>query len=180
MLCDHLGIKNYTVNVGPAINGVLDSIHENAADIEVTEQATTNLPARIRMATLYAVSQSVNGRVANTCNLSETLLSWETRWGDAVGDFAPLADLTVDEVKAIGYELGLPKDLIEKIPAVGLCESTDEDALGFKYSVMDQYIRTGKISDKEIKKKIDDRVEKYRFKRMPISYYKTDMKRYVD
>lgn len=62
MLCDHLGIKNYTVNVGPAINGVLDSIHENAADIEVTEQATTNLPARIRMATLYAVSQSVNGR----------------------------------------------------------------------------------------------------------------------
>lgn len=180
MLCDHLGIKNYTVNVGAAINGVLDSIHKNAADIEVTEQTTTNLPARIRMATLYAVSQSVNGRVANTCNLSETLLSWETRWGDAVGDFAPLADLTVEEVKAIGYELGLPKELIEKIPSDGLCGSTDEDALGFKYAVMDRYIRTGEIDDKDIKKKIDNRVERYRFKRMPIPYYKTSMERYVD
>lgn len=180
MLCDHLGIKNYTVNVGPAINGVLDSIHENAADIEVTEQTTTNLPARIRMATLYAVSQSVNGRVANTCNLSETLLSWETRWGDAVGDFAPLADLTVDEVKAIGYELGLPKELIEKIPSDGLCGSTDEDALGFKYAVMDRYIRTGEIEDKQIKHVIDKRVEKYRFKRMPIPFYQTGLKRYVD
>lgn len=180
MLCDHLGIKNYTVNVGPAINGVLDSIHENAADIEVTEQTTTNLPARIRMATLYAVSQSVNGRVANTCNLSETLLSWETRWGDAVGDFAPLADLTVDEVKAIGYELGLPKELIEKIPSDGLCGSTDEDALGFKYAVMDRYIRTGEIEDKQIKHVIDKRVEKYRFKRMPIPFYQTGLKRYLD
>lgn len=180
MLCDHLGIKNYTVNVGPAINGVLDSIHENATDIEVTEQTTTNLPARIRMATLYAVSQSVNGRVANTCNLSETLLSWETRWGDAVGDFAPLADLTVDEVKAIGYELGLPKELIEKIPSDGLCGSTDEDALGFKYAVMDRYIRTGEIEDKQIKHVIDKRVEKYRFKRMSIPFYQTGLKRYVD
>ena len=180
MLCDHLGIKNYTVNVGLAINGVLDSIHENVADIEVTEQTTTNLPARIRMATLYAVSQSVNGRVANTCNLSETLLSWETRWGDAVGDFAPLADLTVDEVKAIGYELGLPKELIEKIPSDGLCGSTDEDALGFKYAVMDRYIRTGEIEDKQIKHVIDKRVEKYRFKRMSIPFYQTGLKRYVD
>lgn len=180
MLCDHLGIKNYTVNVGAAITGVLDSIHKNAADIEVTEQTTTNLPARIRMATLYAVSQSVNGRVANTCNLSETLLSWETRWGDAVGDFAPLADLTVEEVKAVGYELGLPKELIEKIPSDGLCGSTDEDALGFKYAVMDRYIRTGEIDDKQIKHVIDKRVERYRFKRMPIPFYQTGLKRYVD
>lgn len=180
MLCDHLGIKNYTVNVGAAINGVLDSIHKNATDIEVTEQTTTNLPARIRMATLYAVSQSVNGRVANTCNLSETLLSWETRWGDAVGDFAPLADLTVEEVKAVGYELGLPKELIEKIPSDGLCGSTDEDALGFKYAVMDRYIRTGEIDDKQIKHVIDKRVERYRFKRMPIPFYQTGLKRYVD
>ena len=148
--------------------------------VSPTPQTTTNLPARIRMATLYAISQSVNGRVANTCNLSETLLSWETRWGDAVGDFAPISDLTVKEVKAIGYELGLPNELIEKIPSDGLCGSTDEDALGFKYSVMDRYIRTGEIDDKDIKKKIDNRVEKYRFKRMPIPYYKTGMERYVD
>ena len=132
------------------------------------------------MATLYAVSQSVNGRVANTCNLSETLLSWETRWGDAVGDFSPLADLTVEEVKAIGHALGLPKDLVEKVPADGLCGNTDEDALGFKYAVMDKYIRTGKIDDLEIKNKINERVKKYRFKRMQIPYFKSGLDRFVD
>lgn len=177
MLVDFLNITRITCNIEGAVNEVLDSFE---GVVSPTPQTTTNLPARIRMATLYAISQSVNGRVANTCNLSETLLSWETRWGDAVGDFAPISDLTVKEVKAIGYELGLPNELIEKIPSDGLCGSTDEDALGFKYSVMDRYIRTGEIDDKDIKKKIDNRVEKYRFKRMPIPYYKTGMERYVD
>lgn len=177
MLVDFLDITRITCNIEGAVNEVLDSFE---GVVSPTPQTTTNLPARIRMATLYAISQSVNGRVANTCNLSETLLSWETRWGDAVGDFAPISDLTVKEVKAIGYELGLPNELIEKIPSDGLCGSTDEDALGFKYSVMDRYIRTGEIDDKDIKKKIDNRVEKYRFKRMPIPYYKTGMERYVD
>lgn len=177
MLVDFLDITRITCNIEGAVNEVLESFE---GVVSPTPQTTTNLPARIRMATLYAISQSVNGRVANTCNLSETLLSWETRWGDAVGDFAPISDLTVEEVKAVGYELGLPRELIEKIPSDGLCGSTDEDALGFKYSVMDKYIRTGKIDDKDVKKKIDNRVEKYRFKRMPILYYKTNMKRYVD
>lgn len=165
------------MNIYDAVNGV---IQQFSPEISVSSQTITNLPARIRMATLYAISQSLNGRVANTCNLSETLLSWETRWGDAVGDFSPLSDLTVEEVKAIGYELGLPKELIEKVPSDGLCGSTDEEALGFKYSVMDKYIRTGEIDNENIKREIDNRVEKYRFKRMPIPYYKTNLKRYID
>lgn len=176
MLINHLGIKSYTMNIYDAVNGV---IQQFSPEISVSSQTITNLPARVRMATLYAISQSLNGRVANTCNLTETLLSWETRFGDAVGDFSPIADLTVEEVKAIGYELGLPKELIEKVPSDGLCGHTDEDALGYKYSVVDRYIRTGEIDDKETKKKIDDRVEKYRFKRMPIPYFATGLERYV-
>lgn len=187
-LCKLLNIKSIEVNIKETVDSVYDAIRYGVYDdtrqgfdeLNISVQSRINLPPRIRMATLYAISQSVNGRVANTCNLSETLLSWETRWGDAVGDFAPISDLTVEEVKAIGYELGLPNELIEKIPSDGLCGSTDEDALGFKYSVMDRYIRTGEIDDKDIKKKIDNRVEKYRFKRMPIPYYKTGMERYVD
>lgn len=168
MLCDHLGIKNYTVNVGPAINGVLDSIHENAADIEVTEQATTNLPARIRMATLYAVSQSVNGRVANTCNLSEDWVGYSTKFGDAAGDFSPLSRLTVSEVKAIGRELGLPAELVDKTPSDGLCGKTDEMNLGFSYDVFDKYIRTGVIEDEAVKVKIDSMHMKNLFKLQPM------------
>lgn len=168
MLCDHLGIKNYTVNVGAAINGVLDSIHKNAADIEVTEQTTTNLPARIRMATLYAVSQSVNGRVANTCNLSEDWVGYSTKFGDAAGDFSPLSRLTVSEVKAIGRELGLPTELVDKTPSDGLCGKTDEMNLGFSYDVLDKYIRTGVIEDEAVKVKIDSMHMKNLFKLQPM------------
>lgn len=154
--------------MGPAINGVLDSIHENAADIEVTEQATTNLPARIRMATLYAVSQSVNGRVANTCNLSEDWVGYSTKFGDAAGDFSPLSRLTVSEVKAIGRELGLPAELVDKTPSDGLCGKTDEMNLGFSYDVLDKYIRTGVIEDEAVKVKIDSMHMKNLFKLQPM------------
>lgn len=187
-LCELLNIKSIEVNIKETIDSVYDAIRYGVYDdtrqgfdeLNISVQSKINLPPRIRMATLYAISQSVNGRVANTCNLSETLLSWETRWGDAVGDFSPLSDLTVEEVKAIGYELGLPKELIEKVPSDGLCGNTDEEALGFKYSIMDKYIRTGEIDNENIKREIDNRVEKYRFKRMPIPYYKTNLKRHID
>lgn len=95
MLCEHLGIKNYIVDVGVAIDALLNNIHYRVTDIDISDQTTTNLPARIRMATLYAISQSVNGRVANTCNLSENWVGYCSKFGDAAGDFSPLENLTV-------------------------------------------------------------------------------------
>jgi len=118
-------------------------------------QAAVNLPARLRMAVLYAVSQSENGRVANTCNLSEDWVGYSTRYGDSVGDFSPLSDLTVTEVKLIGRAAGLPAEFIEKTPSDGLCGKSDEDQLGFTYEVLDRYIRTGKIEDAAVKERID-------------------------
>lgn len=164
VLCEHLGIKNYTVDVGVAIDELLNNIHFRATDIEISDQTKTNLPARIRMATLYAVSQSVNGRVANTCNLSEDWVGYATRYGDAAGDFSPLSQLTVSEVKAIGRELGLPSELVDKTPTDGLCGKTDEDNLGFTYDTLDRYIRTGEIDDEDVKAKIDSMHEKNLFK----------------
>ncbi len=160
-LCGHLGIKFITVPIEDAVNGVLNAMKKN---MTISEQTAINLPARIRMATLYAVSQSNNGRVANTCNLSEDWIGYATRYGDAAGDFSPLANLTVTEVKEIGKELGLPDMLIDKIPSDGLCGKTDEDNLGFTYDVLDKYIRTGEIEDVEIKKRIDCLHEKNLFK----------------
>lgn len=174
MLCNHLGIKNYTVDVGIAIDGLLNNLHYRLTDIDISEQTKVNLPARIRMATLYAVSQSCNGRVANTCNLSEDWVGYATRYGDAAGDFSPLSHLTVTEVKAIGRELGLPKKLIEKVPSDGLCGKTDEDNLGFTYAALDKYIRDGKIESEELKSEIDTMHEKNLFKLqlMPAFEYK--------
>lgn len=159
-LVNHLGIKNYEVNVEAAVNGLLNAL----PDIEISTQTRTNLPPRIRMATLYAVGQSVNGRVANTCNLSEDWVGYSTRYGDAAGDFSPLSHLTVTEVKAIGREMGLPEDLVEKVPIDGLCGKTDEENLGFTYAALDLYIREGICEDAELKEKIDRMHERNLFK----------------
>ena len=160
-LCGNLGIKFVTVPIENAVNGVLNAMKEN---VNISEQTIINLPARIRMSTLYAVSQSMNGRVANTCNLSEDWVGYSTRYGDAAGDFSPLSNLTVTEIKQIGRVLGLPDDLIDKVPSDGLCGKTDEDNLGFTYDVLDKYVRTGEIEDEEVKKKIDTMHEKNLFK----------------
>lgn len=160
-LCGNLDIEFITVPIENAVNGVLNAMKEN---VDISTQTLINLPARIRMSTLYAVSQSMNGRVANTCNLSEDWVGYSTRYGDAAGDFSPLSNLTVTEIKQIGRVLGLPNNLIDKIPTDGLCGKTDEDNLGFAYDVLDKYIRTGEIEDKEVKKRIDMMHEKNLFK----------------
>ena len=153
LLVNHLGIRHYEVNVKDAIDAVLGSLPK---ELELSAFTKTNLPPRIRMATLYAVSQSVNGRVANTCNLSEDWVGYSTRYGDSVGDFSPLSNLTVTEVKEIGRLLGLPDELVDKTPIDGLCGKTDEENLGFTYAELDVYIRTGKIDD-AVKKEIIDK-----------------------
>lgn len=151
-LVNHLKIKHYVVNVKDAIDGLLGNIPK---DIEITSQTKTNIPPRIRMATLYAVSQSLNGRVVNTCNLSEDWVGYSTRYGDAAGDFSPLSNLTVTEVKEIGRLLGLPDDLVDKTPIDGLCGKTDEENLGFSYDELDKYIRYGITPDEKTKQRID-------------------------
>ena len=135
---------------------------------EMTEQAQVNLPARVRMVTLYAVSQSMNGRVANTCNLSEDWVGYATRYGDGAGDFSPLCNLTVTEVKEIGKVLGIPEELVEKTPIDGLCGKTDEENLGFTYAELDKYIRTGVMEDSEKRRRIDLLHEKNLFKVKPM------------
>lgn len=162
-LCSYLDIKNCVVDIGSTVDNLLNIIWTRN-EIEISEQTEINLPPRIRMATLYAVSQSINGRVANTCNLSEDWIGYSTRYGDSVGDFSPLSNLTKTEVKEIGLALGLPTELVYKIPADGLCGKTDEDNFGFTYDVLDKYIRTGEIQDIKIKEKIDTMHEKNLFK----------------
>ena len=160
-LVNHLGIKHYEINIKDAFDGIMSAMPKELA---ITEQSVNNLSPRLRMATVYAVSQSVNGRVVNTCNLSEDWVGYSTRYGDSVGDFSPLSRLTVQEVKEIGHVLGLPADLVEKTPIDGLCGKTDEDNLGFTYAVLDRYIRTGEIDDEETKALIDKKHKANLFK----------------
>ena len=164
LLVDHLGIRHYVVNIKAAAEGLISSI-----PFELSEQSKTNLPPRIRMTTLYAISQSNNGRVANTCNLSEDWVGYSTRYGDSAGDFSPCSNLTVREVKAIGRALGLPAVLVDKVPIDGLCGKTDEENLGFTYAELDRYIREGVIDDAKKKERIDHlhRINQFKLQLMP-------------
>jgi NAD+ synthase len=168
-----VGIPYFELNINDAYKGIESQL--SGAGISFTDQARTNLPPRLRMATLYAVSQSNNGRVANTCNLSEDWVGYSTRYGDAAGDFSPLGGLTVQEVVAIGKELGLPVDLVEKTPSDGLCGKTDEDNLGFTYAVLDRYIRTGVCEDPDTKALIDRKHVMNLFKLKPIPHFDPEL-----
>lgn len=168
-VCEHLNIKGTIVNIECINDDFLNII--SGLEIISSEQTKINLPPRIRMSMLYAISQSVNGRVANTCNLSEDYVGYSTRWGDAVGDFAPLGGLLTDEVVAIGDALGLPHDLVHKTPSDGLCGKTDEDNLGFTYDQLNSYIRIGSSGDVEVDALIKDKHDKNLFKLQPIPVF---------
>ncbi len=171
-LVNHLEIKYFTVNIGETVEALRSALPK---DIEITDQTVTNIPPRVRMTVLYAISQSNNGRVVNTCNLSEDWVGYSTRYGDSVGDFSPLSNLTVAEVKEIGHILGLPQDLVEKVPIDGLCGKTDEENLGFTYAVLDKYIRTGVCEDPEIKELIDRKHKANLFKLQLMPTFKPEI-----
>ena len=167
-LVEYLGIRSVTVNIA----GAVDAIHTQlrTARIAATAQTEINLPPRVRMSVLYAVSQSMNGRVINTCNLSEDWVGYSTRYGDSAGDVSLLGKLTVQEVKALGREMGLPENLVEKTPSDGLCGSSDEQKLGFTYAVLDRYIREGICEDAAVRERIDHlhRANRFKLEMMPV------------
>lgn len=166
-VCNLLDIKNVTINIKDIVDIERQLLLQGAKELghdELTSQTIINLPPRIRMATLYGISQTMNGRVINTCNLSEDWVGYSTRYGDSAGDVAPLANLTVEEVRKVGLELGLPYELVYKTPSDGLCGKTDEDSLGFSYATLDKYIRTGICEDPEIQALIDKKHLQNKFK----------------
>ena len=154
LLVNHLGIRHYVFNIKDAY-AAMDATYAAVAGEDMSAQSRMNLGPRLRMTTLYLFAQSHNGRVANTCNLSEDWVGYSTKYGDAAGDFSPLCHLTVQEVKAVMRECNLPEVLVEKVPIDGLCGKTDEDNLGFTYAELDRYIRTGEIEDQKKKERID-------------------------
>lgn len=177
-ICDLLKIRSIEV----PINTITDSFYkalsagkEGFYD-EISEQTKLNLPPRVRMTLLYAVSQSIDSsRVVNTSNISEDWVGYATIYGDTAGAFAPIGMLTTDEVVQIGRHLGIPEKFIVKPPEDGLTGKTDEDVLGFSYQQLNTYIREGKIDDESIKGKIDKMHKNSRFKFKPIPMFDADL-----
>lgn len=173
----HLGINHIPLNIKGITNACkLEGIA--SMDMELSEDAKINMPARIRMTMLYLVAQTLgNAFVINTCNLSEDWIGYSTWHGDSAGDFSPLGKLTTDEVMAVGDALDLPYELVHKTPSDGLCGKTDEEKLGFTYAELNKYIRTG-IAEKKTKDIIDAMHRKNAFKLQPLDTFNFEVENF--
>ena len=179
-ICNFLDIEYLEINIHKACYDI-----ESAIDYlvrvkkpsmttkfnQVSKQAEINLQPRIRMATLYAVAQSIEGgRVINTSNKCEAYVGWGTLWGDTVGDFSPLGTLLVSEIVKIGDDLGLPEELVHKVPSDGLTGKSDEENLGVTYDSIEKVILNDIANAPyQYYRKIDDMHTKSAFKREMIN-----------
>jgi len=173
-VCKYLGIKYYEINIANPVVA-LGNVIGRAMNVNPDNYFIyySNTPARIRMTTLYGVAAILgDSRVVNTCNRSEDYVGYSTKFGDSAGDFSPLSNLTVREVKILGYQLGIPMEFIEKAPEDGLSGKTDEDNLGFSYSTLDDYLLHGIKPSPEVLENIERRHRNNLHKLEPMPSYK--------
>ncbi|GCD11699.1 NAD(+) synthase [Clostridium tagluense] len=142
-----LDIKYSIVNIADSFNGLVDNIQEFQY---LSDQSLINIAPRIRMATLYAIGQTLGYRVCGTGNKSESYVGYTTKFGDSSSDFNPISDFDTEEVIAIGDYLGISHNLVHKIPSDGLCAKSDEENLGFTYHQLNEYMDNGTCGDKKI------------------------------
>lgn len=157
-------INSYAVNIANAYNAIVDQLSYNG--LKPSNDTIINMPARLRMTTLYAVAQTVGGFVLNTDNIDEIISGYYTLYGDGAGSYGLLRNLTVAEVIELGRWLGIPENLIMKKPGDGLQSQGDEERLGIKYADLDKLIRKNEATD-EFRQKI--------MKRYTANQFKTDL-----
>lgn len=163
-----LGIKQTAFNILPITGNFIDitfSIMNKDGDLEsanVTEQSKINLRARIRMATLYYIAQSLEDAcVVGTGNAGEIYVGYTTKYGDSGADVFPIGEIYVDEVIEVGKNLidryfedtyeGLQLlRILVKEPADGISGKTDEDALGYTYDEVKAVAVSGTCGDKKV------------------------------
>ena len=166
-LFDYLKIKRITLDIGDAFYSLKNGIENNVIDI--TEQCSTNMPARLRMTALFGIAQCIGGVVINTCQRSESCVGYDTLFGDSCGCYAPIKNLVKTEVMNLAEWLGVPISLARKTPVDGLQPLTDEEKFGFSYNELDTFIRCstavqdGLVSE-DVAKKIKQMYQANKFK----------------
>ena len=179
LIADYYGFQLLNIDLTP----VYDSFKDQIALLgdytdEQLKNSDINIKPRLRMSSVYymaALMSALTGKtylVAGTSNKCELFVGYFTKGGDSVHDIAPIADLTVDEVIAIGEELNVPKEVLYRTPDDGLSNQTDEDKLGVKYSEIASYM-AGEELPEEIKLKIE-KLHKSNLHKFNIPTYRKD------
>lgn len=136
-------LGQYREDLFADVKAALEAKNAEMKDARMTKG---NLGARLRMATLYALGNSLNYLVVGTDNAAEAYTGYFTKYGDGGVDLLPLAHLTKGEVYDLGRYLGVPESVIEKPPSAGFfADQTDEGEMGLTYDTIDAFLRGEEI-----------------------------------
>lgn len=128
---DEAGTQQYVIPIGGAVDDLIAQLSNAGLD---PWQSVKELEAKMEMIAAYMVADSVHGKVAGMCNLSEWWVGDNRHYGSCWGDFYPLLNLTFGEVKAIAKVLKLPEQLLNALDSL-------------HYIGLDHYIRTGECEE---------------------------------
>lgn len=145
------GLKHLEIDLSEVHELLFTKIKDNIAQKNEWKEererlGDANLRARLRMSTLYAIANNYQYLVVGTDNAAEWHIGYFTKYGDGGCDCLPLAGITKGEVREWAKYLGVPQEIIDKVPSAGLWEGqTDEEEMGTTYDMVDRYLRGEEI-----------------------------------
>ena len=178
LVSSHYGFKLYNCDLTKSFDEFESSVAK-VIDVDSSHlhNSSINLKPRLRMSALYywaAMMSSLKGGtylVVGTSNKSELYVGYFTKGGDNVNDIALLADLTCEEVIAVGEVVGVPKEVLYRTPSDGLSGMSDEQKLGVTYRDIAKYMEDSASVAPDVAVKIErlHRNSRHKFNQ---NYYK--------
>ncbi|MGW6337212.1 ammonia-dependent NAD(+) synthetase [Nocardia rhamnosiphila] len=165
--------ESVVVNVRPGANAVAAEVASALKVGKLRDFVRGNIKARERMVIQYAIAGQENLLVIGTDHAAEAVTGFFTKYGDGGVDVTPLAGLTKRQGAALLEELGAPARLSSKVPTADLEDDRpalpDEEALGLRYSEIDDYLEGKDVTD-EVAKRLETIYRTTRHKRaVPVS-----------
>lgn len=144
-----------TVDIQPSVDAMWEACLAAGMPIdgEQDDFVKGNVKARARMIAQYTVAGARSMLVVGTDQAAEAVVGFYTKFGDGAADLTPLFGLPKRRVREIARHLGMPAELVEKVPTADLEDDRplipDEVALGVSYSAVDDYLEGKEIAPED-------------------------------
>jgi NAD+ synthetase len=133
LVAERTGVVLRTVDISAAVDGLTQAIGGGT-----TPARQGNIMARMRMITLFDLSEEYRALPLGTGNKSERLLGYFTWHADDSPPINPLGDLFKTQVWALARHLGVPEEIVAKPASADLVSGqTDEGDFGIAYARAD-------------------------------------------